>query len=209
MTTRDEILSRLRPKRREETRPAAWQSRRRFPDLAARFTEALTAAKGEVLRAPDLDAALEQVDVVLAELGAQRVIANREAPLANLNLREHWPEIDWYLVGRTPGDLRGFAAQADAGLSSADVALAETGTIVVSSGPGKSRLATLLPPLHLALVPTSRLTADLFTWTAARSGPPPANLTLISGPSKTADIEMTLAVGVHGPKRLVVVLYDD
>jgi L-lactate dehydrogenase complex protein LldG len=67
-------------------------------------------------------------------------------------------------------------------------------------------LATLLPPIHIALVSSGQLTADLFTWTAARRGRLPANVVLISGPSKSADIERTLAVGVHGPKRLIVVL---
>ena len=80
--------------------------------------------------------------------------------------------------------------------------------MVVSSGRGRSRLTSLLPPVHLALVPTSSLTTDIFTWTAARQGQLPASLTLISGPSKTADIEQTMAVGVHGPKRFIVVLYE-
>ena len=100
-------------------------------------------------------------------------------------------------------------------MSGVDAALAETGTVVVSSGPGRSRLTTLLPPVHLALAPTSSLTNDIFTlvktstWRAARGGEMPAAMTLISGPSKTADIEQTMAIGVDGPKRFIVVLYDD
>ncbi|MEZ4767250.1 MAG: LUD domain-containing protein [Caldilineales bacterium] len=81
--------------------------------------------------------------------------------------------------------------------------------MLVTSGPGRSRLVPLLPPVHIALAPTSRLTSDLFTWTAQRGGDVPSNLTLITGPSKTADIEQTLAIGVHGPKRFIVILYDD
>ena len=88
-----------------------------------------------------------------------------------------------------------------------DAALAETGSLVVTSGAGKSRMATLLPPVHIAMLPESCLHMDLFTWTAAREGPLPANLTLISGPSKTADIEQTMAVGVHGPRRLIAIVY--
>ena len=110
-------------------------------------------------------------------------------------------------MGETEGDLRAFCAEADAGLSGAGAALAETGSIIISSGPTNSRLATLLPPVHLALVPTSCLTADLFTWLAARRGEWPAALTMISGPSKTSDIEQTLITGVHGPKRFIVILY--
>ena len=110
-------------------------------------------------------------------------------------------------MGQTAGDLREFCARADVGLSGAEAALAETGSIVIRSGSGKSRLVTLLPPVHVALVPVSCFTMDIFTWTAERSGEMPANLILISGPSKTADIEFKLTLGVHGPGHMIVVLF--
>jgi L-lactate dehydrogenase complex protein LldG len=209
MTDRDQILAALRPQARPVTHPPAWRSRRDFADLAQRFVDALTAGAGEVRRAGSLAAALEVLTQVLDELPATRVAVNAEPPLDSIDLAARWPAITWHIVDQTPGDLRAFCTDADAGLSSADAALAETGTIVVTSGPGRSRMATLLPPVHIALVPSSRLTTDLFTWTASRSGALPANITLISGPSKTADIEQTLAIGVHGPKRLIVILYED
>jgi L-lactate dehydrogenase complex protein LldG len=112
-------------------------------------------------------------------------------------------------VGQSDEELRAFCETADVGLTSADAAFAETGSLVVSSGSGKSRMASLLPPVHIALVPESKLTADIFTWTAAQKGAPPTNTVFISGPSKTADIEMTLVKGVHGPKRFIVILYGD
>ena len=210
MTARDQILAILRPQERPVTHPPAWRSRRDFADLAERFSAALTAAAGEVRRAAGLAAALDELGQALAELQAARVAVNSEPPLDSVDLAARWPAITWHIVDQASGPLlRAFCADADAGLSSAEAALAETGTIVVSSGPGQSRLATLLPPVHIALVPTSRLTADLFTWTAGRRGSLPANVTLISGPSKTADIEQTMAIGVHGPKRLIVILYED
>ena len=159
--------------------------------------------------AESLEAALDRLGELLGSLGARQVVVNDEPPFCDLDLAARWPQIEWHTVGRTAGDLRAFCAAADVGLSSADAALAETGSLVVSSGPGRSRLATLLPPVHIALVPVSRLTADLFTWTAARQGSQPANQTIISGPSKTADIEQTMAIGVHGPKRFVVILYEE
>jgi L-lactate utilization protein LutC len=207
-TARDEMMGRLREKMRLAAHPAPWQSRRQFDDLARRFTAALTAAGGEVHRAADLSEALETLLALLRHLNARRIVANDEPPLSTLHSLIS-PE--WHIVGKTPGDLRAFCATADVGLSGADAGLAESGTIVVSSGPGKSRLATLLPPIHVALLATNQLTADLFTWTAAlRKHYPtslPANAVLIGGPSKSADIERTLAVGVHGPKRLIVLLY--
>jgi L-lactate dehydrogenase complex protein LldG len=185
--------------------PEPWQSQRRFVDLAARFEQALTAAKGEVFRVDSLAAAHEVTNQLLRQMEAEKVVLNGERSLTNL---PHLPHITYHFVGGEDDDLRDFCATADAGLSSADAALAETGTIVLTSGPGKSRLATLLPPVHIALVPTAVLTSDLFTWTQSHNRQLPANLNFVSGPSKTADIEQTMAVGVHGPKRFVVILYD-
>lgn len=205
---REAILARVRAHGREEARPASWRSRRHFDDLATRFAEALTAVGGEVVRAGNLDEAVEKLGERLHSLGARRVVMNNEPPLSELDLPRRWPNLTWHIVGRTAGDLRAFCASADVGLSGASAALAETGTIVIESGPGRSRLATLLPPTHVALVPTSCLTTDLFTWIGGCRDTLPASLTLVSGPSKTADIEQTLAVGVHGPRRFVAILYD-
>jgi L-lactate dehydrogenase complex protein LldG len=209
MTDRDQILTTLRQQARDVAHPSAWQTRRQFDDLAERFDASLTAAHGEVQRAGSLDEALELLGHVLAGLGAERVAANAEPPLDSVDLAGRWPAIEWRAAGQEDDDLRAFCAAADAGVTGVDAALAETGTIVVSSGPGKSRLVPLLPPVHIALAPTSKLTTDLFTWTASRGGAMPSALTLISGPSKTADIEQTMAIGVHGPKRLIVILYHD
>jgi L-lactate dehydrogenase complex protein LldG len=209
MTDRDQILAALRQQARTADHPPAWQSRRQFNDLSERFAASLTAGHGEVHRSGSLDEALKTLGDVLAGLGAQKVAANAEPPLDDIDLAGRWPEIEWRVAGQGDDDLRTFCAAADAGISGADAALAETGSIVISSGPGKSRLVPLLPPVHIVLAPTSRLTTDLFTWTAARGDAMPANVTLVSGPSKTADIEQTMAIGVHGPKRLIVILYDD
>jgi L-lactate dehydrogenase complex protein LldG len=89
--------------------------------------------------------------------------------------------------------------------------IAETGGLLLMPGPAEPRLLSLVPPIHIALLRASTI-QDSF-WSAVknlgwgRSLPP--NALLISGPSKTADIEQTLAYGVHGPKRLIVVLVDD
>jgi L-lactate dehydrogenase complex protein LldG len=207
MTDRDQILTILRQQARPVTHPPAWDSRRHFDDLAERFTASLTAAAGEVHRTASLEEALDCLGSLLAELPAKHVVVNDEPPLTGSDLAGRWPQIHWRNAGSPGRDWRAVCAAADAGVTGVDAALAETGTIVVSSGPGHSRLVSLLPPVHIALVPLSSLTPDLFTWLATRSAPP-ASITLISGPSKTADIEQVMAIGVHGPKRLVVILYE-
>lgn len=211
MSARDEILSRLRNKKRDVAHPPAWRSRRHFDDLADRFIEALVAAKGEAEKLSSRTEAMSAVDGLLEEIGAEHVVVNAEGPISDVDWRAEWPAIDWHVVGDTDGDLRAFCEHADVGISSAPVALAETGSVLIESGAGRSRLATLLPPVHIALVPISHLTPDIFTWTAGRGANwrPPANMVFVSGPSKSADIEQTLAVGVHGPKRFVALLYED
>ncbi len=209
MTARDDILQRLSKQQRNITPPDKWQTPQEFTDLVEQFVAALTAVHGEPHLTPNLEAAAQKLGEILAELGAERVVANDEAPLNELNLRERWPAIQWHIVGQSAGDLREFAAHANVGLSSGAAAIAETGSVLIRSGPGQSRVATLFPPVHVVLLPTNRLTPDLFTFPAARKGDLPANVTFVSGPSKTADIEQTMAIGVHGPKRFIVILYHE
>lgn len=101
-------------------------------------------------------------------------------------------------------------AAASVGVTGADAGLAETGSIVVASGPGRGRLASLLPRVHIALLRRRDLVASLPVLLASRpelvtAG---ANLACITGPSRTADIEHVLARGVHGPGDVHVILVD-
>ena len=96
----------------------------------------------------------------------------------------------------------------DAGFTAVRSAIADTGTLVLWPSPEEPRLLSLVPPIHVALLSAATIRDTLLSvlrdegW--AKGLPP--NVVLVSGPSKTADIEQTLAYGVHGPKRLVVVV---
>lgn len=85
-------------------------------------------------------------------------------------------------------------------------AIAETGTLVCSSEGGRAVQAGLLPAHHVAIVRRDRIFDSLDDFFAAVSGAPPTNITLVTGPSRTADIELTLAIGVHGPERLDIIV---
>jgi L-lactate dehydrogenase complex protein LldG len=98
----------------------------------------------------------------------------------------------------------------DAGLTGAQAGFADTGTVVLPAGPGKPMTASLLPWVHICLLPASRLFPDLRTWLRqdgreqlARA----SSVVLVTGPSRTADIELTLTRGVHGPGEVVVVCH--
>lgn len=98
--------------------------------------------------------------------------------------------------------------EVDVGVTGTIGALADTGTIVVASGVGRSRLAWLLPPVHVAIVDTSDVFPSMAAFFAERGAAvgDSAHLAFITGPSRTADIELTLTRGVHGPKELHLVL---
>lgn len=99
----------------------------------------------------------------------------------------------------------------DAGFTVARSGIAATGTLVIAPDAGTPRTVSLAPPLHVALVYASTLHADLHA--AARTerwaDAMPSNLVMISSPSKTSDIQQTLAYGAHGPRWLWVLLVDD
>ena len=104
-------------------------------------------------------------------------------------------------------EVRQICLDADVGITGAQAALAETGSVALYSGAGRSRLVSLLPDVHIVLLPAELIVPDLITWEAVRPEILPEKIVFISGPSKTADIEQTLVVGAHGPKRFEVIIY--
>lgn len=95
----------------------------------------------------------------------------------------------------------------DASVTWVDAAIAETGSLVVRSGKHSARGASLIPPIHVAVVHESQIVADLVDHFADQPpGPASASEVLISGASKTADIEGVLVTGVHGPGQVIVLL---
>ena len=99
-------------------------------------------------------------------------------------------------------------ASADIGITSADYALAATGTVVMLSSPSEARLVSLLPPVHIAVFPRSCVLANLDELLSIlpRPADQTSSMVLITGPSRTADIEQILVRGVHGPGEIHVVV---
>jgi L-lactate dehydrogenase complex protein LldG len=96
------------------------------------------------------------------------------------------------------------------GLTGAAAGLADTGTIAVISGPGCGRMASLLPPVHIAVLRAEQIVPSLGDFLIERPDATEAgsNLVFITGPSRTGDIEMTLSRGVHGPGMVHVVVIE-
>jgi hypothetical protein len=105
-------------------------------------------------------------------------------------------------------ELRDLCASCDVGITSADYALADTGTLVMLSSPQEARMISLLPPAHIAVVPRESILTGLDELFSVLPDPAAqtSSMVLITGPSRTADIEQILVRGVHGPGLITVVV---
>lgn len=208
-TAREQILGALRAGLRDTTPSPLPPVRRGAPVPAAeradRFVAVLNRIGGRAEIVADLATATARIEALLAEHGVQRLATSDAPELAGMT--PAWSH------GRRvlPSDAtREELLDADAGVTFAQLGIAETGTLVLATASEQNRLASLLPALHLAVLPCSRLCGSLGDAFAALVGvdgaPRSRTITFVTGPSRTADIELTLVVGVHGPKALHVLL---
>lgn len=142
-------------------------------------------------------------DLQKTKLRAQR-IAISDQPIVERLMYQTDLEIEELAVAPNASDIFGF----DAGITTAQAAIAETGTLVLDSTHERHRLVSLVPPVHIAIVDASRICetlAEALTLLRKSKEMSPA-VTFVTGPSRTADIELTLAIGVHGPQELYVIV---
>src|SRR6266699_1241854 len=167
------------------------------PDLTTRFTEQLSAVGAQwtlVRGEPEAARALRRL---LSDAGARRV-AGSDAPLVARLLPER-------LTRLTRDEL----FTCDAGVTTAQWGIAETGTLVLESARERSRLLSLVPPIHVALLSTRCICESLGNALDRVRQAASHAITFITGPSRTSDIELTLVVGVHGPQTVHVLLLED
>jgi L-lactate dehydrogenase complex protein LldG len=180
-------------------------------DSIVRFRDELAAAGGQLVTAVDPAAAAESVLGLVRERRPQRVLLGQGAVLDRLELRDGLTALGTEVVSvadLTAERSRDAFFQADIGISGVDHLIAETGTIALLCRPDEPRSLSLLPPVHIAVADRTQILADLFDlfdlpdWKQSI----PSCLSLITGPSKTGDIELRLVTGVHGPGEVHVVL---
>jgi L-lactate dehydrogenase complex protein LldG len=102
-----------------------------------------------------------------------------------------------------------FDPEIRAGISGAEAAVAETGTLVLTLEKGKPHFVSLIPEIHFAVLKASDIAHNLSKVFSSNALEKASMTALISGPSRTADIEMTLTIGVHGPGHVHVFCLDD
>jgi L-lactate dehydrogenase complex protein LldG len=196
----------------------AWTRResgedRPIEDPPARFIEELEALGGHGKRVESLEEARQYVLDLAREREAKLLLRWDVDDLEDLGVDAPLGETGVEVaVWRDLADFREIAGKADIGLSTAEWAIAETGTLVLEGGPGKGRTVTLLPPTYVALMPAERILRTvpeaIEKYAGGEAGGLPANVCFHTGPSRSGDIEMSLFVGMHGPGDVHVVLVD-
>jgi L-lactate dehydrogenase complex protein LldG len=179
-------------------------------DPVGRFSAELAAAGGVCRVVADRSAAVAAVLGIVRDKAAQRVLVGTGPVIDPLDLPRQLREAGVEVSAADAGREESFAA--DVGVTGVDYLVAETGTIVLLTRPGQPRSVSLLPPVHVAVAERGQLVPDLFDLfegpaALGRDGLP-ACVSLITGPSKTGDIELRLVTGVHGPGEVYVVLID-
>jgi L-lactate dehydrogenase complex protein LldG len=179
------------------------------------FTLELSKLSGFVHRVGSDAEAVAQVRALVVGRGADRVLAWDDAWLQPAGigeaLRRDGIALESCALPATPSERAARLQELDpvlVGLTGAHAALADTGSIVVISGPGRGRMASLLPPTHIAVVRAEQMYPSLGPFLASNPDAVEvgANMVVITGPSRTGDIEGTLVLGVHGPGDLQVVV---
>ena len=174
------------------------------------LTENLEKLRAEVHRVADLPAAAAVVADLVRQRHWQRVAWHQHPqvdPLVAAGVTA--AGCDGYAVDKPGFDKRQLEA-CDAGLTACEVVVSQTGSILVSSATGGGRGLSILPPVHIVVVPIEAVVAtvgDALHLVSQRyAGRLPSLLSFITGPSRTGDIERILVLGAHGPKELIVLL---
>jgi L-lactate utilization protein LutC len=216
--SRDEFLQAVRRAVAEGNRPGSGALPERGPigyqgggrDPVTRFVEALTRAGGKVYVVRDENGILGKLSELVRGTGARRILLGRSPLLDRLPLQEHLTALGLEVTRvdtLSPTTSRDSCFAAEVGISGVHALVAETGSLVIEARPDEPRSLSLLPLVHLAVAERRQLVPDLFDL-FERADPMPSCLTLITGPSKTGDIELRLVTGVHGPGELHVILLD-
>jgi L-lactate utilization protein LutC len=170
--------------------------------LVGRFQQALEAVSGHFIAAANEGEAAQAIQQIIEQTNA-RQIAVSDSPLVQRIMAQVKSEA-LVLENAAAPDL----FDCDAGITGAQWAIAETGTLVLESDRERHRLTSLVPMIHIAIVECGRVRqtlSEVLETLRQRGSALSPTVTFITGPSRTSDIELTLAIGVHGPAELYVI----
>ena len=179
------------------------------------FADRLAEQTGQTHFVSDEHQAAKIIQKIIAERRVATIVKTSLSDELNLELSSIFPALGVEEIAASADDFVLQVSKADAGITTATFAIAETGTLVEIVNDDRERLISSLPPIHIALVRARDIVPSLDD-AAPRlnqvylSGISNSIVTFISGPSRTADIELRLVLGVHGPHEVhAIVLHSD
>jgi len=226
MTTKQDFLKNIRESLQAAHIPAARATLPTPPwafatmtreERIASFEREITPLRGVAHMAHTREEAVSKVMALLAEQDSTEILAwdDDQLPIPELGaaLRNAGYRTLDATVPRNPAAQRAKLhelARAGVGITGALAGFADSGTLALASGAGRPRLASLLPPVHIALLDVAELYDNQPAFWAAHpdAAAQGANLIFITGPSRTADIELIPTFGVHGPKQLHAIILN-
>lgn len=197
-----------------------------LPELSRQLGETAALRGWNVARCGGVEEALDYVVSLARRLGATSAARSEQSVFGAIPLDAALAGVGafcWPAVYGGPDDredVRRRLSDSDMGITGADYAIAETGSVIVLPRSGLSRLVSVVPPVHVAIVRPRDILGTLddlfalrrleFHQNGERGTPDMGSyLNFITGPSRTADIEQTIVVGVHGPREVHMVLLDE
>jgi L-lactate dehydrogenase complex protein LldG len=178
--------------------------------LVESFKKNLEAVNGQCIVVRNELEIVRALTKIITDLQATNLRARRlavsNAPALQRLVKLIAVEIDELCITPSVADL----FSVDVGITTAQAAIAETGTLVLDSSRERNRLTSLVPPVHIAIIDAAQIHESLGETLSAlqRDGEVSPIVTFVTGPSRTADIELTLAIGVHGPQELYVIVNE-
>jgi L-lactate dehydrogenase complex protein LldG len=190
-------------------------------ELLARFIREVTAVGALVYRAQKGEEVGALITQICAGAGSSDVALSGSSLLLEMNLSAQLTALHLSVVAATDfgadekAKLIARLAECGAGVTTVDYAIAESGTLALTSDEDQALLVSLLPIIHIAVIRPQQILAtltDVVTELGSgrmQSAVPFRSATFITGPSRTSDVELTLSIGVHGPKELHLIILSD
>ena len=172
-------------------------------DLVESFRESLSLVGGNIVTVDDINGAAYEIDKIIKALSAKK-IAFSDAELV-CQTKKILKANGEFLEKASAAEL----FDCDLGITGAQFGIAETGTLVLESEKEFNRLASLVPTVHICLLDAKSIRQTLGEVLATLEKDLSRTITFITGPSRTSDIELMLAIGVHGPAQLFVILVEN
>jgi len=212
MSSRERILNRLRTVAKDQTSASVIP----FPKIPKPgnlelFIEKVVLAGAEVDRVSTSEQAKEKVQNLIQINSYKSVIASKEEIIKNLNIHKMTSTLnielfDWDKVK----EYQKAVLKADIGITSCDYAIADSGTIVLEHKSSNPRMISLAPNHHLCIMKADQIVADRYSVVSAINTKPALTsaMTFITGVSRSADIALNLVLGMHGPRKVNIIIID-